>query len=109
MMKTSTKPTKAPSRPYGEPVTAHSDGDAPKRPTTGAFLEITKIVREHVALESSPGGEATLGSMIDDYLAECALAGQEVQTVKLDLEPGYWRVLADHIKKTEDDLARKHG
>lgn len=69
-------------------------------------LEIVKIVREFVALETTADLNAlTIGQMIDEHLASAANRGDEVQTVKLDLDSDQWREIA----KAQQEINSRYG
>jgi hypothetical protein len=64
----------------------------PARPVL-AQLEVTKLVREYVPIQSDPNG-SSVGAMIDDYLIDTARKGQEVQTIALNFEREQWAAFA---------------
>lgn len=102
-----TKPnTKATTHVPGYPVRDDSGGDR-KTPTKPiGMLEIVKVVREHHPLIPGREGRESIGQIVDDYLADTALEGHEVQSFSMEISKDYWRALADHVQAAE---AEKRG
>lgn len=73
---------------------AESDYSSPPPPQgfPKAFLniEIIKTLREEIPM-ANPG--ASIGEVIDQYLANCHKEGMAVKTVRLDLPEEFWRAV----------------
>lgn len=57
-----------------------------------ASLTFTKIVKETVPIHPGEGGY-TMGRLLDMHLEEAVMAGQEVQSVTLDIAPETWEAM----------------
>jgi hypothetical protein len=57
---------------------------------------ITKLVREHVAVESGPNGRS-YGQLLDELMDKAANAKEEISLVEFEIEPEDWAVfMAQH-------------
>lgn len=59
-----------------------------RKSPVGGF-EIVKLIRQYVPIEGD--GIHSFGNLLDMQLEEAARAGQEVQTIKLEVGEEYWR------------------
>lgn len=69
------------------------------RPVIGN-IEITKIVREYEPVYGD--GTGTFGEVADDMLRRAALAGQEVQSFKVEIDPDAWQTFATSVRDSGD-------
>lgn len=79
---------------------------APRAATAGdtlappiAMIEITKLVRQHVPVQG--GGDMSFGAMLDAHLEETAMAGEEVQSVKFEINPDTWAEYSHGMRNAE--------
>lgn len=63
-----------------------------------ASLTFTKIVKETVAIHPGEGGYK-MGRLLDMHLEEAIMAGQEVQSVTLDIAPETWEQMREAMSK----------
>lgn len=72
-------------------------------PPPVGFLEVRKVVREHIPVHADADGHNTVGGYIDSVLADTAIEGGEVQSLTLELTEEYWKRLAAHVVKREQE------
>lgn len=83
----------------GTKASAFSDQN--KGPAIGTIV-VTKVAYEHVPVHSGFGEESqTIGSLIDEQLAQYAHDFVEVQKVEFHVHEDMWADLSKHIRATQ--------
>lgn len=96
MTKIPQPPTKNGKAPYY--TEAVPSDDAPPHPV--AHLTITKVVREHIPFATEREAGGTFGEVLDEHLIQQALAGHEVQSFEVEIDPKYWASFAEDIRRS---------
>lgn len=68
-----------------------------------AMLKITKVIREFVELKEDENEGHSYGQLLDDHLAETAMAGGEVQSVEFMLDEETWARYCRAVREAEQN------
>jgi hypothetical protein len=69
------------------------------------FVEVARVVRDHMPLIATDTYGPTIGNQIDDMLAGAVKGGEELQSFKIEFDERRWSEFAKSILKPSSDEA----
>lgn len=85
----------------------HSNPEPGRDATPIGGFELVKLVRIHVPIYAGESGVHSIGRLLDAHMEETALAGEELQSVTLNVSPEHWESFATLVNQSHHTTSRE--